>query len=746
MIKIDRNRIPAPEFLLKEGATEKAKATAFFAQDFKARSDRDFSFKVFRDKSVREALEKLFHHKCAFCETLLTTLNVETFRPKVRALDLRGKLSPDHYWWLASEWTNLYPICSECMSRKGSRFPINGLERANADTPLSDLAQFEQPLLLDPCYDNPDDHLVFSEDGKVASDTRRGQVTIEIFGLNRPSLVEARLADASHLRASFDQFLNTINSNVFTQERGLAKRGQNTFHSLDGDSTRPETFLSPDQPFLGMRLQLFQHWTQEKITNRIEVQRSQEERNRTFEDYSNFKQSSDTFSLNNADSLEDYFLSTHLIEEIEIKDFRAIEHLKLKMPSPNESTIVTSNIGSSEASQQAWLMLLGENGTGKSSILQAIAMTLVDKTYLDKLPVKPDEILRKNSSDKQGFVAIKITGLDEPVRLTFNEGDTTFNNNREQQQILLLAYGSTRLLPNKDDTSQHGTESARIDNLFDHFTPLNNAESWLLKVWKQSQENPEDDTYYHIRRALKNLLMLEEGDDFIPLQNPERIELKAFGTQVRLRQLSDGYQSVLALATDIMAVMLDKWAAMEVAEGIVLIDEMGAHLHPRWQMRIVKSLRTVFPRVQFLVTTHNPLCLRGLGEGEVIVLQRDEDHRVVTITDLPPIEGLRVDQLLTSEHFGMSSTMDPDIEQKFDEYYSLKAKRKRSKREDEQLKDLAGELERLQVMGRTRRERIMLEAVDEYLSEQPEALDLQQKQSLKKSTKRKILDAWNKKD
>jgi hypothetical protein len=84
--------------------------------------------------------------------------------------------------------------------------------------------------------------------------------------------------------------------------------------------------------------------------------------------------------------------------------------------------------------------------------------------------------------------------------------------------------------------------------------------------------------------------------------------------------------------------------AMEVAEGIVVIDELGAHLHPRWRMRIVASLCEVFPRVQFVASTHDPLCLRGLFDGKVTVLRRDAEQGVVSITDLPPIAGLRVDQ------------------------------------------------------------------------------------------------------
>ena len=112
--------------------------------------------------------------------------------------------------------------------------------------------------------------------------------------------------------------------------------------------------------------------------------------------------------------------------------------------------------------------------------------------------------------------------------------------------------------------------------------------------------------------------------------------MEAFGLRVPLEDLSDGYQSVVALATDLMLSLLARWPSVDVAEGTVLIDELGAHLHPRWRMRIVTSLRQVFPRVQFLSSTHDPLCLRGLGDGEVVVVKRDEAGEIVA-AHRPPV-------------------------------------------------------------------------------------------------------------
>ena len=85
-------------------------------------------------------------------------------------------------------------------------------------------------------------------------------------------------------------------------------------------------------------------------------------------------------------------------------------------------------------------------------------------------------------------------------------------------------------------------------------------------------------------RRLRKLLFLKPRAKFD--RENGRIEVSG----IPLEHLSDGNQSVLALAADMIAVMFSRWPAMEAAEGIVLmIDELGAHLHPRWRMRIVAA-------------------------------------------------------------------------------------------------------------------------------------------------------------
>lgn len=157
---------------------------------------------------------------------------------------------------------------------------------------------------------------------------------------------------------------------------------------------------------------------------------------------------------------------------------------------------------------------------------------------------------------------------------------------------------------------------------------------------------------------------------------------------------------------------------INVAEGVVLIDELGTHLHPRWRMMVVSRLRAVFPKIQFFTTTHDPLCLKGTKIGEIQVMKViPGTGETILIKDLPDPEFMRADQLLASEFFGLSSTIDPEIEEKFNTYYFLLAKDEKKKLtspEKKKLDQLQKELYS-NTTGDSERENIMLKAIDKAI-------------------------------
>jgi predicted ATP-binding protein involved in virulence len=219
------------------------------------------------------------------------------------------------------------------------------------------------------------------------------------------------------------------------------------------------------------------------------------------------------------------------------------------------------------------------------------------------------------------------------------------------------------------------------------------------------------------------------------------VQLKLFGADLGLDELSDGYQSVLGLTCDIIAGLhASSRGALEAAEGVVVIDELGSHLHPRWRMRVVESLRRAFRRVQFIVSTHDPLCLRGLENGEAIVLRRTNRGRIYPVPDLPPVKGLRVEQLLMSEYFGLDSTMDPEIEAKIRERYRLLALRSPTEKQQQRMAELLEELAPYEVPGATRRERRLLEIIDKELAQTDQEPNIDKRRKLRQDTDLLVAD------
>lgn len=186
-------------------------------------ADKQLIFSASLYKEERIAILKNFFEKCAYCESVITITqhigDVEHFRPKGRVRHYDGSevfisASRRHpgYYWLAYDWKNLIPACEACnrpgsnprsqKSGKHDRFPVLG---NHCDSPGKEGE--EEPLLLNPLIqDNPEEHLVFDpETGIVApkDGSRRGAVTIDVLGLNRDALVDARRDAARFARLEF---------------------------------------------------------------------------------------------------------------------------------------------------------------------------------------------------------------------------------------------------------------------------------------------------------------------------------------------------------------------------------------------------------------------------------------------------------------------------------------------------------------------------------------------------------------
>jgi hypothetical protein len=237
-----------------------------------ANQDAKFKFKAYKSPLIRTALNEAFRFKCAYCEVSYgpqAPVQIEHFRPK-GAYDkvdpATGNVKPHRpgYWWLASEWDNLLPSCIFCNSPNKQQFP-DGTVRTSGKAnrfPLADDAtratspneeKKEKRLLLHPYRDNPRSHLEFDEDGIVRPRSRKGRVSIEVYGLLRVGLVQDRQKILTFLRPAMGRVEDAAAAAM--NEPGLATVLETRLAEL-------EALAAPDMPYSEMTNQVIDRFKQ----------------------------------------------------------------------------------------------------------------------------------------------------------------------------------------------------------------------------------------------------------------------------------------------------------------------------------------------------------------------------------------------------------------------------------------------------------------------------------------------------
>lgn len=210
MIKVARGACPPSlNGAASAGGEERARAIAHYAVP--ANAEKSFDFKAYKGDDVIAALQSAFGVKCAYCESRYGAVgpaDIEHYRPKGAVKLPDGTLQKPGYFWLASDWANLLPSCIDCNQARGHEYEDGpGVTGKANQFPLADESKRasepgaetrEDPYLLDPTVDEPDEHLEFIDGGLVRSalgngrECERGNETIAVVGLRRPHLVDER--------------------------------------------------------------------------------------------------------------------------------------------------------------------------------------------------------------------------------------------------------------------------------------------------------------------------------------------------------------------------------------------------------------------------------------------------------------------------------------------------------------------------------------------------------------------------
>ncbi|WP_373548258.1 HNH endonuclease [Haliscomenobacter sp.] len=194
MIKVHKDFEAIPRHLTQKTAQQQTLAAV-------AAQDGSMYIRNYKHPPVKTALSKIYHHKCAYCESTIThsaPLQVEHYRPKAKLdqQDLKAGETHQGYYWLGNEWSNLLLACQNCNGKgaKGNRFPIAGIRLLNHPSDvahysiLHEAMQAEKPLLLNPEIVDPLDHLYLDQDGFLHGKSNSGNISIDVYNLNREGL------------------------------------------------------------------------------------------------------------------------------------------------------------------------------------------------------------------------------------------------------------------------------------------------------------------------------------------------------------------------------------------------------------------------------------------------------------------------------------------------------------------------------------------------------------------------------
>ncbi|MEY4936264.1 MAG: hypothetical protein RIS64_2623, partial [Bacteroidota bacterium] len=305
-----------------------------------------------------------------------------------------------------------------------------------------------------------------------------------------------------------------------------------------------------------------------------------------------------------------------------------------------------------------WIFLTGENGFGKTALLRAIAIGLTDD---ENKILKANETITVIGSKKAQEHSNWAEDKQQDVELDFKQ---------------VVAYGVSRF--SREETTKK--ESARTASLFWDKELLIDIEDKLLKNQKRFEEIKGK--LLQIIPNLANIekIQKENGDAQIVFKEKDE-QGNVFKETVTLEQLAAGYRSIFMMMGD-MIIRLSNHLEKSLNEmsGIVLIDEIDAHLHPKYQYELPKLLSEAFPKVQFIVTTHSPIPILGLPEtvhSVVFKVNRtaQEGISVKRLDNEIEIRRLSANALLTSDVFGFDTIFargsTPDTIEPFDNYKQI---------------------------------------------------------------------------
>lgn len=334
-----------------------------------------------------------------------------------------------------------------------------------------------------------------------------------------------------------------------------------------------------------------------------------------------------------------------LLRHIHIQNLRSIESLEWEFEPGVEA---------------GWHVLLGNNGSGKSSVLRMIAATLMRHSAL-RLAQDFQEWIRRG----QHNCVATLTPASDPSRtFEFEINPPKLESwKTPRTRVFSCGFGAYRQFGwSGYDHQARGAGDpvlARHLNLFGEQVVLRDCLDWLrdLQFRRLDTQAKGDaiggDAGWLLDRVssfIADSELLPYGVRLVSVEPDAVVFEDGQGVELAAEGLSDGYHSILSIVFELIRRLAEHFGARAIwdertnqvtAEGVVLVDEIDAHLHPRWQREIGWTLTRCFPNLQFIVTTHSPLICQAAERGSIFRLPDPGEHVEPRVVD-----GLERERLL----------------------------------------------------------------------------------------------------
>ena len=325
-------------------------------------------------------------------------------------------------------------------------------------------------------------------------------------------------------------------------------------------------------------------------------------------------------------------------------------------------------------------LLVGVNGTGKTSVLDALAVAAgswflglrgYDTRHIRSEEVRLQAIPAHASGSKNGRsttpvnwehqypCSVEASGeiqgravswkrsLNKPggrtayveakdIKQLAADADTAVRDGKSIVLPLISYYGTGRLwdIPREQSKVKPGqrltaketrSRLAGYRNSIDPRVSVSDLVRWTAdQSWIEFQQGAKSPAYEAVRKAIA--ACLEGARNFYFDARRSEVIVETTGHEPQpFANLSDGQKTLLALVGDLAqkAMTLNPslgGQALAKTPGVVLIDELDLHLHPIWQRNVIENLRTTFPKIQFFATTHSPFLIQSLRSGEELMM------------------------------------------------------------------------------------------------------------------------------